>query len=54
MNWIVDCVTLSLPGVLIAYNDSPWPLFFAFFLYDFISIFVNYFLIVETKQKTVK
>lgn len=53
MNWFIDCFTLSLPGVIIAHHGNPWPLFFVFFLWDFASIFVNYFLIVETKRKSI-
>ena len=54
MNWIVDCLTLSLPGVIIAHAGNPWPLFFVFFIWDFFSIFVNYFILVETKQKSLQ
>lgn len=46
MNWLIDCFTLSLPGVIIAHAGNPWPLFFVFFLWDFISIFVNHFILV--------
>lgn len=52
MNWVIDCFTLPLPGVIIAHHGNPWPLFFTFFLWDFMSIFVNHFIIVETKSKT--
>lgn len=51
-NWLVDCFTLSLPGVIIAHAGNPWPLFFVFFLWNLISIPINYFILVETKGKT--
>lgn len=52
MNWVIDCLTLSLPGVIIAQKGNPWPLFFVFFLWDLGSIFMNHFFLVETKWKT--
>lgn len=52
MNWFIDCFTLPLPGVIIAHAGNPWPLFFVFFLWNFMSIFINYFIIVETKSQT--
>lgn len=53
MNWVIDAATLPLPGVLIADKGTVWPLFFFFFVWDFFSIFVNHFLLVETKKKTI-
>lgn len=52
MNWAIDCLTLSLPGVIIAHHGNPWPLFIVFFIWDFGSIFVNHYFLVETKYKS--
>lgn len=46
MNWVIDAVTLPLPGLIIAHNGNVWPLFFCFFIWDLMSIFVNHFLLV--------
>jgi hypothetical protein len=45
-------LTLGLPGVIIANAGNPWPLFFVFFIWNLISIPINYFILVETKGKT--
>lgn len=54
MNWIIDCLTLCLPGLIIAHHGNPWPLFLTCFLWDFGSIFVNHFFLVETKKKSIQ
>lgn len=51
-SWFIDALTLCLPGVLISHNDTLWPLFFVFSLWNLFSIIINHFLIVETKLKT--
>lgn len=53
MNWVIDAITLPLPGVILAKKGTVWPIFFFFFVWDFVSIFVNHFLLVETKKKTI-
>lgn len=53
MNWAIDAFTLPLPGVIASHNDNVWPLFFFFFVWNFFSIGVNHFLLVETKNKTI-
>lgn len=53
MNWLIDAFTLPLPGIIIAKNGNPWPLFFTFFVWDLMSIFINHFILVETKRKTI-
>lgn len=46
MNWVIDCLTLTLPPIILANASSPSPLFFIFFAWDFLSIIINHFLII--------
>jgi hypothetical protein len=46
MNWVIDCLTLTLPPIILTHAESASPLFFIFFAWDFLSIIINHFLIV--------
>jgi hypothetical protein len=46
MNWAIDCLTLTLPPIILTHAESASPLFFIFFAWDFLSIIINHFLIV--------